>query len=250
MLVTPSLPAPCALNHTYPCPYTAYAVRGPHTTNTTASATGCGYLQLSVPFDAWAGGGRVNVSILLATTVSDFLVPSAGYGGDVSAGSLLAVTQRFVGPDSGGGRLWVDVELRYVGADTRGAWSVVVDIPLLDEQFSCALPAARVVIPLTVQLEAAPPIPDAVVKAVDAVAVAGVVTPTGLIRGGMLSSLMGMMRCSEFDPDDSLSFVNNPTGWAIGESGPRYQRGSAATVLIALCVMGVCAVFGHHRQEE
>ena len=180
----------------------------------------------------------MNISVLLATTISDFLVPSAvGCVGDVSAGGLLAVTQRFVGPDSGG-RLWIDVGLRYVGADTRAAWSVEIDIPLLDEQFSCGLPAARVVIPLAVQLEAAPQIPDSVVKTVDAVAVASVVTPTGLIRGGMLSSLMGMMRCSEFDPDDSLSFINNPTGWVIGESGPRYQRGSVMTVLTALCAMG------------
>ena len=91
-------------------------------------------------------------------------------------------------------------------------------------------------------LEAAPPIPNAVVKVVDTMAVDGVVTPTGLIRGGMLSSLLGMMRCSEFDPDNSLSFVNNPTGWAIGESGLRNQRGSAATVLVALCVMSVCVL--------
>ena len=60
----------------------------------------------------------------------------------------------------------------------------------------------------------------------------------------MLSSLLGMMRCTEFDPDDNLSFVNNPFEWAIGESGLRYQRESAATVLIALCVMYVGATVG------
>ena len=95
---------------------------------------------------------------------------------------------------------------------------------------------------LTVQLEAAPPIPHAVVVVVDTMAVVSVAT--GLVRGGMLSSLLGMMRCSEFDPDDSLSFVNNPTGWAIGESGPRYQRGSVLTVLIVMCVTGVGALVG------
>ena len=121
-----------------------------------------------------------------------------------------------------GSRVWVDVGLRYVGGATRGSWSVVVDVPLLEEQFSCALPAARVVVPLVVQLEAAPPIPDAVVVVADSMIVGCIALPSVLIRGGVVSSLLGMMRCSEFDPSDSLSFINNPTGWAIGESGLRY----------------------------
>ena len=239
--VTPSIPLDCPLTQDSSCPYTTFAKAGPHT-NTTSATGGCNYLEVSITFSEWSGGNPVNISVLLAAMLSDFYVPiSASPASYIETDGLVAFTQRITLDNDG---LWMDIQLRYVGAATRGSWSVMVNLILLDREFSCRLPAPQVTIPLSIFLEAAPPIPDAAEKAVDTLAVAGAVSPTGLVRGGMLSSLLGMMRCSEFDPDASLSFINNPFGWAIGTSGPRYQRGSAVIVMIVLCAMGASASAG------
>ena len=219
--VTPSLPPPCPIVYTSPCPYTEFT-RGPRGTNVTNNTEpGCDHLRLSIPHSLWSGGDRVNISVRLATGLSEFHVPSgdADKTHSQETEGLVWYTQDLIRADDAS--LWVDVGLRYVGAATRGSWSVVVDILLLDELFSCRLPASRVVIPLTVQLGAAPPIPDAVEEVVNTVAV---LTPTGLIRGGMLSSLLGMMRCSEFDPEESLSFINKLPG------GPSVRVGRGTNV--------------------
>lgn len=229
----------CPLNLNSPCQYITFAVLGPHKNVSTSRR--CGEPGLSIPFKIWNSGGFVNISVLLSSVLNDIYTPAnVGTVRSVDPAGLVAFTQHVV-RDSG--ELWADVELQYVGDATRGSLSVVLDILLEGELFECSLPTTHVAAPLWVQLDAAPyPISDLVVVAVDTMAVAGVLTPTGLVRGVMLGSVLGMIRCSQFDPDEELSFINNPMGWAVGDSGPRYQRGSAVTVLIIICVLATTAL--------
>ena len=179
----------------------------------------------------------MRASVLLASSLGEYHVPSVvDNATGVMVGELVSFIYRFA-PDERG--LWVVLEVFYTGPATRGSWAVAIEVPLLQDQFSCLLPPFSALVSLTLNLEAAEPISAAVGLVADSVTVLGVVMPTGLIRAGMLSSLMGMMRCSEFDPAEELSFMNNPTGLPVGASGPRYQRSSAVTVLVALGGMTV-----------
>lgn len=94
---------------------------------------------MSIPFNMWSSGDVVNVSILLVAALGNFHVPSAFEPSTNAADEegLVTFSQSTLRGSDG---LWVVVGLRYVGPTTRGSWKVVIDVPLLGEQFSCALP--------------------------------------------------------------------------------------------------------------
>jgi hypothetical protein len=77
-----------------------------------------------------------------------------------------------------------------------------------------------------------------VAKAVGAVSV----VPSGLVRAGISSSVMGMLKCSEFKPEEEVGFVSNPFNWATGREELQYHRGSVLTALITMGIFFVCVV--------
>ena len=134
----------------------------------------------------WSDGGHVNIALQLAASFGEFHVPSDFDNRSSSdATGLVSFHQRTV-PDLYGS--WVDIVVWYIGSATRGSWSVSLDVELMENQFSCRLPVPRVQIPLILLLEAASTLPETVVTVVETLAVVGVVTPTGLIRGATTTS--------------------------------------------------------------
>eukprot|EP00658_Telonema_sp_P-2_P006525 TRINITY_DN12470_c0_g1_i1.p1 TRINITY_DN12470_c0_g1~~TRINITY_DN12470_c0_g1_i1.p1 ORF type:complete len:387 (-),score=75.59 TRINITY_DN12470_c0_g1_i1:201-1361(-) len=104
---------------------------------------------------------------------------------------------------------------------------------------------ASVLVGLRVTFESAGPPPAALDPTVDAgtyiSAVGSLVSgmPSSLVRGGMVSSLRSMLRCSEFDPTDEIDTINNPPMWALGGEVLQHQRGSVA---IAACILLLAAI--------
>ena len=111
---------------------------------------------------------------------------------------------------------------------------------------------------LRVQLQAAPdPVVDAtpVVDTSSAIsAVSGM--PTAVVKAGLATSLMSMMRCTEFDPLAKLGFVNNPSSWSVGHEVLAYHRGSVLFALLVILSASVITFlflvyfrFGHHANS-
>ena len=68
----------------------------------------------------------------------------------------------------------------------------------------------------------------------------GLAPSSSLVRAGMMSSVIGLLKCSEFAPLDDVGFIQNPFGWAAGRKSLQYHRGSVAVALIVVCVLWVC----------
>ena len=60
--------------------------------------------------------------------------------------------------------------------------------------------------------------------------------PSGVVRGGLLSSMSGMIRCEPPALDQPLSFLANPFNIALGREEGQYQRGGIVSGVIVLVV--------------
>ena len=66
------------------------------------------------------------------------------------------------------------------------------------------------------------------------------VVPSGMVRAGMITTIMKMLTCSAFNPVEGVGFVNNPFNWAPGREELQYHRGSVLTALLAMVVVVTC----------
>ena len=61
-----------------------------------------------------------------------------------------------------------------------------------------------------------------------------VAVPSALVRAGMMKTLVGMLRCNEFDPTEEVGFISNPFNWAAGREELQYHRGSVSTAFLLM----------------
>ena len=166
---------------------------------------------------------------------------------------------------SGGGDVWLIFLATYSGdsTNTRSAQRTKVTVLLRQTDFNCSLSSeedknstndsdsllvlltASTIQRVTVQLklEGAPlAYPQAVDTIVDSGAVgAGVLTiSSGIVRVGVTQTLLGMLRCTDFDATEEVGYTNNMFGWGIGREELRYQRGSVVSAM--LLVSGVLVI--------
>lgn len=202
------------------------------TNNVTCSTTE----QIFIPFELWDSGAHFDVEIYISDLGNYFQDgPNRNHNMSASSASnkLSIDSAKYFGNSSG---LWIVVRLRYFGPASRSTLLERFVASLPQKALECRLPTTGLLLislSLTL-LGAQQAVSDAVAVTVDtAIAVSALVmVPSSVVRGGLLRSILSMLRCSDFDPKEKIGFLNNPFGWAVGGEDLQYQRGSAVTTLI------------------
>lgn len=206
---------------------------------------------VAIPFETWSSGGSFSVFARVGRTFSSVVREESVTAATTemrSGGSGTAY--RFVGPVwVSGTEGYAEIRIQYTGAATLSKRHVAAWIPL-KELFACPvyLDDESPNIPLSIELQAAPVFPVSVsvpiVTAVSSIAGGLSGMPGGIVRAGMVSSLVGMMRCSDFDATEEIDSINNPTMWAVGATELQYQRGSLIIGVLILVFGAVIVVVG------
>jgi hypothetical protein len=226
-----------------PCPYASEVA---HVNASSKCSTSKG-LSITIPHSTWGGGSPFNVSVLLHKSLlshlyTDVLSPPTPVVVATSEGVTQLTTYL---THKGDTFLWAVSTLRYAGPSSRSTISLIISIELPTGSFNCAfeenLPKVMVSVTLS---EAKSVISDAVTVTMDVAKAVGAVNvvPSALVRAGISSAVMEMLKCSEFDPEEEVGFVNNPFNWAAGRKELQYHRGSVVAALATMGIVFVCVV--------
>jgi hypothetical protein len=239
----PTLSEPVCQSSPQPCPYASEVGY----VNASSKCSPSKGLSTTIPHSLWGGGSPFNVSVLLhESLISHFnsyiVIPSTPPVVSTSEGVTQLNTHLSQRSDR---TLWAVSALRYTGSFTRSAISLAISIQLPTDSFNCVFAEShpKVVVSVTLS-EAKSAISDAVTVTTDVAKAVGAVSvvPSSLVRAGISSAVMKMLKCSEFQPDEEVGFVNNPFNWAAGREELQYHRGSVLTALITAGIVFVCVV--------
>ena len=198
-------------------------------------------LSITIPHTTW-GVGHFHVSLLLASSLQEFFVPTVGaqVGNTFQSDAIQWNVDAFY--DRGIDGVWMVASFVYNSPTLRSDVMYSINITVSESAFSCRFAEPPKVLIHVRLSEPVSSIPDEVATVMDvAVGVSVVsVVPSVIVRAGMVSTLTQMLYCFEFEPEEEVGFVNNPFGWAIGRSELQYHRGSVATALIATWILLGC----------
>ena len=249
----------------------------PNITSERMSYSTDGAILVEVPYSMWNGGGAVIVHLRVGTRWAATVVPRGKFlhatlpaPGKETQCSVAAASKGQAG--SAG---TVSLSIQYTGIPTLAAVSDTVYFALhdvlrcpvnvsgtpvpdsfpgvaeLQEANRDSFPITEsVLVAVRVTFQSVGPEPPSLTPTVVSGTVVGAVgtvvsgVPSALIRGGIATSLRGMLRCVEFDPTDEVDRINNPPMLAVDGLGNddverallSFRRGSA---VIGLCVIGM-----------
>ena len=222
-------------------------------------------VPLTLPYSRWSSGGNVDFVVsgggaggvpwwafadVINTTVSTLnrlivvnaaSVYTTGVGAAVTDPSAV-VDVSFVRPNATtvATTRGLVLRLRYVGGSQTSGLLVTVKVQA-ELVLRCV---GAEMLELTYILEASPPLTDT--KAVaDGVGVGSTVasgltgSPSGVVRGGMLSSLSDLLRCEPVDLTAEQPLLSNMFNIALGARQGQYYRGGIVSGVIVLFSLSV-----------